>query len=325
VVQKGTTVIYGVRPDDKLAKILLERMGPLPRTFSGTRTFAFTSDRKKLLVIPLDQKVSPLKLVDLATWAVQEIALPPELGNITEAVFSPDANRLAVTDTDTPVEPAVTSVYDLTQKKIIRQVKLTKEQKAASATRFSPDGRQLWRGFCAWEIDGSGDECTVLMETKDRPLFLSQDGKLGFVLSGTGSSTACQVWDTARKSQVLSIPLSGVEVRGFSADTTLLALTRGQYAEIWSIREARPLVRLKMPEGCGNTNTNLAFTPDGSRIALSCRSDLWLVDWRSGAVVQEFVGHTDRLGLGFGLGEGSKVVLIARELSGFMKAWDVQP
>jgi hypothetical protein len=129
------------------------------------------------------------------------------------------------------------------------------------------------KGPCGWVVSWSAD---------------------GRVFATSGDSKAAQVWDGATGLQLRTIPLGdhNASANTLSADGSLLVTAAAdEKIRTWETATGRSVRTLPAP---GGDVGSIALSPDGKRLASGAKkgSRIYLSDATTGAVLQEYVGHT---------------------------------
>ena len=120
-------------------------------------------------------------------------------------------------------------------------------------------------------------------------LELAPDGRLAAVRH----ADAIDVYDLERAVKVATLPVTA-DVAAFSADGAKIVTGRGGTAQLWSLPDGRQLGRLPTTIKGAFNFTNVAISPDGSRVAVTSNDDdLYLWDTRAKPrLIARAVGHT---------------------------------
>lgn len=216
-------------------------------------------------------------------------ASPPDCGEQTQLLFSPDSQALLI------YGDGWERLVDVPSGKLRFEV-VTEEDTNARSAAFSPDGRVVVTGnnsamATVWET-ATG---RVVAALPDHPQTVSS---VAFSPDGCLLATACwresviQVWDTLTWQRVCRIhnPLETMERVVFSPDGRLIAAEsdRAQGLNIWEARTGEALASL--PRGKADLRS-LVFSPDGRQIITATRQGgalIWELPCFSGRVPSWF-------------------------------------
>ncbi|HZY87801.1 MAG TPA: serine/threonine-protein kinase [Gemmataceae bacterium] len=283
----------------------------------GTTALAFSPDGRLLASAGLHQTV---RVWDAATGR-EAHALEGHTRRVQALAFSRDGRRLAsaswVGGTGRPGE---VKVWDMTDGRAVVTLPLACKQ--VPALSFSPDGRRLAtagedRGrplqVCLWDAttgrlirttpvaaDGPGGARPAAPHVNDVAprggVAFSPDGRL---LASAGGRTV-RVCDPATGRQLLSLT-TGCSARQltFSPDNRRLAVCdKDRTLEVWALPDDRragavtPPLRLKLLTAQTEEALPLAFSPDGTRLAVAEADGVVRVrDTATGKVCRALKGH----------------------------------
>jgi WD40 repeat protein/predicted Ser/Thr protein kinase len=245
----------------------------------GIRSLAF-SPNGKFLAIPQGKSVL---LLEVGTSAMTALSTAEISEETLQVAFSPDGQWLTI--------GTVSGVIELVDRKSQRSLRpLMGHTEAVSSLAFSPDSHAL--------ISGSLDKTMRLWSIAQQPqknilrghtnsvscVALSPDGQI--IASGSLDGSL-KLWDAASLQELATLPGHNRRVRSvaFSPNGQLLASTSGDETEegsplepgdvkLWDVSKRAELATL---EGLTNAVRSVAFSPDGSTVAIGApyAAELW--------------------------------------------------
>ncbi len=211
---------------------------------------------------------------------------------VTSVAFSPDGRQLAAVTRDDKIH-----VWDVASRKRLHVLSCpTGHWIGDCRVAFNPAGTLLagggWDGRARlWDV-ATGEPAGILQgrEAHIYDLAFSPDGRQ---LAVAGASGPVRLWDLATRESAGELPGStGIIPRvAYSGDGRLIAwVTADDTVKVSETRTLRELATLYN----GSTAYMVAFSPDGTRLAVGCKDNtirLW--DLTSYQQVAELRGHTD--------------------------------
>jgi WD40 repeat protein/DNA-binding SARP family transcriptional activator len=206
------------------------------------------------------------------------------------ATFSPDGKRFTTSVKN------LTGVWDLGSGKEVLSLPSSKE--GAEAMAFSPDGRRIAYGL---------GETIILADASTGKQLLSLSGRTGWVhslrfspngalLAASGSNSRVTLWDAHTGKQLLTLAGHRDTVWDvtFSPDGHHLATaSQDGSAMMWDISAGGGREGFSWYNSSQILYTNIAFSPDGKRLAVSGgESGGQVLDSMTGEVVLELPGMT---------------------------------
>jgi WD40 repeat protein len=181
--------------------------------------------------------------------------------------FSPDGKTLAVTSMGDTSGIQTWNVATRRQGASLLSDEGYGSGQGDPAIAYSPDGKSLTAGGQAWAVRSQQQDATYGTPGDVTAVAYSHGG----TLLATGlESGIVQVWDTATRRKVASIPAGGpVWSLAFSPDgKTLAASTNGSRpaARLWHSGTWKPAKSIALPLETGEPT--LAFSPDGKTLAV---------------------------------------------------------
>jgi WD40 repeat protein len=247
--------------------------------FSASRTLFFTSSIDK-----------GAQIWDLKSRRIVK-TLNGVIGNVLDAVFSPDDTKILTTSRDS------VNLWDVKSGNKIRVFK------GAAATvwmsRFSPDGSRVISAsedhtVQQWDAATGKQLLSLIGHTDQLTSAIFSPGG-GQILTASKDQTA-RIWDATTGRQTFTLAGHAGAVTGalFSPDgTRIVTASDDKTTRIWDVATGDTLKVLR-----GHTdNVNCAiFSPDGTRV-LTASDDRTAALWDavSGQKIRMFKGHTDRI------------------------------
>ena len=179
-VAKGGNIVQVTIPDDRETVVVTqERLKPTGKTQAlAIRNFAFSADRKKLLIYTNAQRVwrydtrGDYWVLDLATWQLNQVGRDRPAASLQFAKFSPDGSEVAyvsehniyVEDLTTGLGKCLTTTNG-TRKLINGTFDWVYEEEldCRDGFRWSPDGRHI----AYWQIDANQVKDYLMLNTTD--------------------------------------------------------------------------------------------------------------------------------------------------------------
>ncbi len=275
---------------DKTAKIWDLKTGKTVFTLSGHQDgllcLGFSPDGKLLATGGLE---GPVRLWDTATG--QCVRVIETHASLVQAVtFSPDGSLLAI-----GAGNGVIRIWGVASG---REEKSLPDMAPATSLAFSPNGKRLASSFLGvpvkfwdtqtWREVGS---ITPPVAESTHAIVFSSDGKY---LAGGNDDTTARIWDakTGKDIHVLKRHWGNVNAVAFSPDSKILA-TGGDFSinfwdtatgqNIGTITPKKRDPKHDLPVGGGTFVYSLAFSPDGSLLAVGSLDgivDLWAIPQR---------------------------------------------
>ncbi|HTR27742.1 MAG TPA: S9 family peptidase [Puia sp.] len=177
---KGGNIVQVTIPDDRETVVVTqERLKPAGKAQAlAIRNFAFSADRKKLLIYTNAQRVwrydtrGDYWVLDLATWELTQVGRDRPAASLQFAKFSPDGSKVAyvsehniyVEDLTTGQGKCLTSTNG-TRKLINGTFDWVYEEEldCRDGFRWSPDGRHI----AYWQIDANQVKDYLMLNTTD--------------------------------------------------------------------------------------------------------------------------------------------------------------
>ncbi|GEM_PF-1607317 len=229
----------------------------------------------KPLALTVKKKEPALVLWDLETEnPLRELAFPPKTkGQVVEWVLSANG-AAAAARVSVDKEKSLIVAWDTATGKTLRQ----EEKIKTSVMALSPDGKFLAAGDAEGRVEvWSLEKKDLSISWKTGRLEISalafganlrrSPGEMPWVLATGNQGGTIVVWDLA--DQLARANLTGshhaVMALEFSPDGVLLASSGRGQPRLWNAATGQFLLEIPGPD----FNTALAFTPDGSRLALA--------------------------------------------------------
>ena len=265
------------------------------------RTFTSTGGYTKAMALSsggnsLGISIIPENTVKL--WAAETIALFPHETRVMTAELSGDGALLATGGRDNKVR-----LWDVATEKLHQT--LSGHIGPIQALAFSPDGTLLVSsGMQNWEEQAGDDGITYVLSTRD-----------------SVEDRTAKVWDVATGENIATFKhLGEVRAIAFSPDGALLATSAGR-TDIRSTKTWQDIATLSTVNA-----TSLAFSPDGTRIAVGMSGrqptvQIWDIATRK--PIATFMGHTRSIrSLAF---SPDSRLLASGGADGVTYLWDITP
>ncbi len=241
---------------------------------------------------------------------------------VTSVTFSPDGRLLAAVSRDDKIH-----LWDVASRKRLHVLACpTGHWIGDCRLAFNPAGTLLaggaWDGRVRlWDV-AAGEPAGDLQgrEAHVYDLAFSPDGRQ---LAVAGASGPVRLWNTATRQSAGELPgITGIIPRvAYSHDGRLIAWVT--MADNLKVSEARTLRELASLYN-GSTVYSIAFSPDGTRLAVGCKDNtirLW--DMTSFQQVTELRGHTDYVHAVAFSPDGTQLVSGSGDST--VRVWDTLP
>jgi WD40 repeat protein len=271
-----------------------------------------------------------LEAQDALHQAVQtsraQLTLRGHTHELTGLTFSPDGTRLATISDDGSVK-----IWDAAsgQELVTIPIKITVPN-LYHILSFSPDGKQLAASdgnFAkVWNAD-SGQELLTLTGHTDQVLSVIFSPTNRAHIATASADGSVKLWDAASGQELLAlsepVPSNPGQLPrmtlAFSTDGTRLVSGRNTTATVWDLTSGQVLRTLSDP-ALGNINS-VAFSPDGSRLALGNSNSSWGI-WNvsTGQSLLTGLGHSSILSRVTFDSTGKRLATASED--GTAKIWD---
>jgi uncharacterized protein YjbI with pentapeptide repeats len=206
---------------------------------------------------------------------------------VNAVAFSPGGGQLASASDD-----ATARVWELaTGQEVLR----VSHDLGVKDVAFSPDGSRLATASSdgtarLWEL-ATGREDFHIAQDADVECWAVAFSSNGDLLA-VGTYASAQVWDLATHQKVVEFTHAGfVNAVDFSPDGTLLATVgMDKYARVWELATGRETARFRH-RGFGNWLEDVAFSPDGMRLATGDHKRARVWDLATGAKIIQLGGE----------------------------------
>jgi WD40 repeat protein/serine/threonine protein kinase len=239
-------------------------------------------------------------------------------GGILSVCFSPDGMRLACGDST-----GTLTVWETTAGRLLLTVR--SHTTNVTSLAFSPAGRRLaaggWPGTVkVWDLDANREVLALKGHMGNIwGLCFNLDGK---ILASGGQEGAVKVWDAADGRQRAAFP-TGFDARtqprmALSPDGRRLAVAGLPWAiKVWDLAGGREVLKLEK----GEWFNDLAFSPDGQRLAAAHETVVSIWDVVNGRETLNLQGHTHTvLSVAFSA-DGRRLTSAVRD--GSVREWDL--
>ena len=223
-----------------------------------------------------------------------EFAVPPDVtGGLRVGAISPDGSCVAAAIAPASFEadsPATVLVWDIATQELRFQ-----STAAVSALAISPDSKLLSVGEASGRIvvyswtDGQQLASLEIGSHQVHALTFARDRRrpqttpagdtplAGWLLAAGDAGGSVVIWDLSHAAPRSYCRGSNFDVyaAAFSPDSSLLASAGRSEVRLWDVATGRLLLMLSPSTAGGefrNWQTGLAFSPDGKRLAVSCRT-----------------------------------------------------
>jgi WD40 repeat protein len=209
---------------------------------------------------------------------------------VQAVTYSPDGSLLAI-----GAGNGVIRIWDLASN---REKKSLPDLQPPTSLAFSPDGKRLASSFLGvpvklWDTQTWREVGSITPSEADgtHSLAFSPDGRF---LAGGNDDTTARIWDakTGKEIHVLNGHWGNVKAVAFSPDSKILA-TGGDFSiNFWDVATGQNIGTITpkkrdpkqdLPSGSGTFVYSLAFSPDGSLLAVGALDgivDLWAIPKR---------------------------------------------
>jgi WD40 repeat protein/DNA-binding SARP family transcriptional activator len=310
----------------------LLRSVPIPAGTIPPSTAAISPDGN---TIAIGSKSGSVSFMNAANGAARH-GLPGHAGSVAEVLFTPDGRRAVSVGDDKVI------VWD--PKRDTEVAQLSGPAGRVQGAQVSPHGTTLYTAalggeVLAWDLTGTRSfgrsarlgatrPCCDPLSSHAPPLAVSGDGSRFAVPIGT-STVGVFATGTLRRLATFTITPRGDPITALAwspAGATLAVGAHGGLVQLWRVHSAPRFVRslpgLEPAIGMNEATQSLAFSPDGSLIAATAKSQTRSIGrtfavpfgtmaiWR--ATTGRLVAQPSDLGAGDGLG-GSDAVAFSRD------------
>lgn len=224
--------------------------------------------------------------------AVRRLRLSRSGCSITSLSFSPDGTRLATGAYK--LDTGEVCIWELPSGHLLHEYQLTN---MVNGVAFSPDGRVL----AASMSGGTISRWDAITGAKLTAFECPAQSTNGIVFSPDGQLLATGCASVQKGRATILDAVSGNPVRSLHGQKSILLrpafspdglrLYTAGYNDhdfrVWDVRTGQRLISLRMP----NTNTSVACSPDGRRLAVACVNTVVFLEGGTGQELLTLAGH----------------------------------